>query len=119
MSSYQLNLIRQYCDTNGYRLSESEKELLCMILENPGRYNGFISEVQAEYNSGRDYRDRWDSTTKTQYRINIDTSLSIDVRYYHGCDGYIQDEHWDWGNAWHITDVRRILEILQEIECEL
>lgn len=119
MPSSQLELIREYCDTAGIRLSSYEKDILCKVLEDPMRYDGFESEVYEEENSGRDYRDTWDSITKTQYRINIDTSLSIDKRYYHACDGYVQDDHWDWSNAWHITDTRRIIEILQEMESEL
>ena len=35
MPSDQLNLIRQYCDTTGIRLSSYEKDLLCKVLENP------------------------------------------------------------------------------------
>ena len=119
MPDYQLQLIRQYCDTSGMRLSNVAKELLCKVLENPSRYDGFISELHTENASGRDYRDTWDSTTEWQYRININSELSIDKRYRHSCDGYTQDEHWAWPNAWHITDLRRIIEILTEIEYEL
>ena len=115
----QLELIRQYCDTTGIRLSGYEKDLLCKVLENPARYDGFISQLYTDENSGKDYRGRWDSTTKWQYRINIGSSLSIDKRYYHACDGYVQDGHWEWPNAWHITETRRILEVLREIAHEL
>ena len=38
MPSYQLNLIRNYCDTTGIRLSSFEKDLLCKVLENPAKY---------------------------------------------------------------------------------
>ena len=116
---YQLDLIRQYCDTTGIRLRDYEKDLLCLVLENPARYDGFESKVYTEENSGRDYRDTWDSLTEKQYRISIDPNLSIYERYRHSCDGYVQDAHWDWCNAWHITDTRRIIKILQEIEEEL
>ena len=119
MANYQLDLIRQYCDTTGIRLSSNEKDLLCLVLENPERYDGFTSELYTENRSGRDYRDTWDSTTKWQYRINIGSTLTIDERYRHSCDGYVQDEHWDWSNAWHITDTRKIIKILQEIQPEL
>jgi hypothetical protein len=88
---------------------------LCKVLENPARYNGFTTQVYTIPGSGKDYRGRWDSTTKKQYRINIDSTLSIDERYYHSCDGYVQDEHWDWDNACHITDTRRIIEVLRDI----
>ena len=43
MKSSQLDLIRQYCDTTGIRLSGSEKDLLCKVLENPYKYDGFVS----------------------------------------------------------------------------
>ena len=115
MPNPQLELIRQYCNTAGIRLSGDEKDILCKVLENPARYNGFTTQVYTIPGSGKDYRGRWDSTTKKQYRINIDSTLSIDERYYHSCDGYVQDEHWDWDNAWHITDTRRIIEVLREI----
>jgi len=119
MMTSQLNLIRQYCDTTGIHLSSTEKELLCKVLENVARYDGFISGLYEENNSGKDYRGRWDSTTNWQYRINIDSTLSIDKRYRHSCDGYIQDSHWNWYNAYHVTDTREIIKILQEIELEL
>ena len=119
MFNNQLELIRQYCDTSGIHLHQSEKDLLCMVLENPNRYDGFTSELKTEEKSGRDYRDTWDSLTEWQYRSNIDSELSIDERYRHCCDGYNQEEHWDWDNAWHITELRRIIEILEEIQPEL
>ena len=119
MADYQLNLIRQYCDTTGIRLSGSEKDLLCKVLEDPDRYDGFTSELYTENKHGRDYRDTWDSTSNWQYRINIDSELSIDKRYRHSCDGYDQDKHWDWDNAWHITETRMIIRVLQEIKHEL
>ena len=119
MSDNQLTLIRAYCDTSGLHLSIYDKELLCKILEDPERYDGFTSELYTDETSGKDYRGRWDSVSNWQYRINIDTELSIDKRCKHECDGYVQDDHWDWDNAWHITDVREMLEILQEIEYEL
>lgn len=119
MASYQLELIRRYCDTKGVRLSDLEKDLLCKVLANPEKYNGFTSKLYTKSNSGRDYRDTWTSITKWQYRINIDTTISIDQRYYHCADGFEQDAHWNWGNAWTITDIRRIIQILKEIESEL
>ena len=119
MPSSQLELIRQYCDTTGIRLSSEEKNLLCRVLGDPGRYDGFISQLYTEERDGKDYRGRWDSTTEWQYRIIIGSKLTIDQRYRHSCDGYVQDEHWDWRNAWHITETRKILKILQEIEHEL
>lgn len=115
----QLELIRQYCDTTGIHLSNAEKDLLCLVLERPDEYNGFISEVHKDTGSGRDYRDTWNSVTEHQYRININSTLSIDHRYRHVCDGHVQDKYWDWGNAWHVTDTRDIITILKEIEQEL
>ena len=119
MPNSQLDLIRQYCDTTKIHLSNSEKDILCKILENPARYDGFISSLYPEYKDGRDYRDEWGSTTEKQYRINIGAKLSIDERYRHTCDGIVQDRYWEWSNAWHITDIRKIIKVLQEIEHEL
>ena len=119
MTNSQLDLIRQYCDTTGIRLSSAEKDLLCRVLEEPGKYNGFTSQLYREEKEGKDYRGRWDSTTEWQYRILIGSSLTIDQRYRHSCEGIVQDEHWEWRNAWHITETRRILQILQEIRHEL
>jgi len=119
MPDYQLDLIRRYCDTTGIRLSRYEKDLLCKILENPESYDGYTSDIYEENGSGKDYRGSWDSTTKWQYRINVFPTLSIDERYRHACDGYIQDEHWEWRNAWHITNTRKIIKILKQIEHEL
>lgn len=119
MPNYQLDLIRQYCNTTGIRLSSYEKDLLCMVLENPTRYDGFTSRLFSEPNSGKDYRGEWDSLTEYQYRIHIGSTLTIDQRYRHSCDGYVQDQHWEWPNAWHITETRKILEVLKKIESEL
>ena len=119
MPNYQLTLIRQYCDTARIHLSRYEKDLLCKILENPEKYNGFTSELYTETDSGRDYRDTWTSETNKQYRILIDSTLRIAYRYRHCCDGYNQDQHWAWENAWIITDAREIVNILKEIESEL
>ena len=82
MQNDQFNFIRQYCDTEGYRLCGYEKDLLYRILQDSAKYNGFISEMYTEKRSGRDYRDTWDSTN-WQYRINIDDTLSIDKRWRH------------------------------------
>ncbi len=119
MPDNQLELIRCYCDTSGYRLNGYEKDLLCRVLESPGRYNGFESRLYQEENSGRDYRDTWNSLTEWQYRIFLDSCLRIKKRYRHSCDGDVQDEHWTWADAWEITDTREIIRILQEIESEL
>ena len=115
----QLDLIRQYCDTTGVRLSAFEKDLLCLVLDNPSRYDGFESSIHKETNSGRDYRDTWDSLSEWQYRINIGSVLSIDKRWRHSCDGYVQNAHWSWQTAEHITKLRYIIRILQEIQNEL
>ena len=121
MRERKLDLIRRYCDTTGMRLSEADKDLLCMILENPGIYNGFTTRVYEKPNEGRDpYKGRWHSTTNWQYRINIGSTLSIDERYRHACDdGKLNADHWSWSNAYHITDLRRIKDILWEIRNEL
>ena len=119
MPDNQLKTIRRYCDTSGYRLNGYEKRVLCRLLEDPSRYNGFESKLYQERNSGRDYRDTWDALNEWQYRILIDSRLIIKKRERHSCDGYVQDGHWSWSNAWEITDTRKIIRILQEIESEL
>lgn len=120
MGNNQLDLIRQYCDTSGVHLSSSEKDLLCMVLENASRYDGFTSSIYTETDSGRDYRDTWTTATYTQYRINIDSMLSIDQRYRHTCsDGYDNDRHWEWYNAYHFTEIRDILRCLEAMRAEL
>ena len=45
--------------------------------------------------------------------------LSFDKRYYYYDDGYEDKRYWEWDDAWHVTDTRRILEILKEIKSEL
>lgn len=119
MPDKQLSLIRKYCDTTGRRLRSEDKKLLCMILEEPKKYNGFTSKLYTKSDSGRDYRDTWTSITQWQYRIVIDSVLRIEERYMHSCDGYDQDAHWTWENAFRITDVRKIANILREISSEL
>ncbi len=119
MADDRLELIRQYCDTTGVRLNDEEKDILCKILEDPSYYDGYETDVYEERDSGRTYNDTWNSITRHQYRICIDDELSIYERYFHSADGYDQDAHWDWDNAWHITKIRDILEILFEIEDDL
>lgn len=116
----QLNLIRQYCDTTGMRLSTYEKNVLCKILENPAKYDGFTSQIYVEERSGKDHNGRWETVRKDQYRINIGERLSISCRWYHACDdGYVRDDCWDWANAVELTDVRRIIGVLERIRSEL
>ncbi len=119
MSNYQLELIREYCDTTGVRLSSHEKDLLCMVLENPVKYDGFESSIFIEHREGKDYRGRWDAASYRQYRINIDDELSIDERYKNESDGVIQDRHWNCESAYHITDTREMVNILKVLELEL
>ena len=120
MPNDQLNLIRQYCDTTGIRLSSYEKDLLCRVLENPEKYDGFTSQLYTDSNSGKDYRGRWESTTQWQYRIHINSRLTIDKRYRHSSDdGYVDERFWSWSNPGHITRTRDIIRILQEMEPEL
>ena len=119
MSDYKLELIRSYCRTEGMRLNSFDKDLLYQVLSQPEMYDGFTSELYTENHSGRDYRDTWDSTTNWQYRISITSELCIYKRYRHSCDGYVQDENWDWGTAIYVTDTRRIIAILREIRNEL
>ena len=119
MSNYQLDIIREYCDTTGVRLSSHEKDLLCMVLEDPIKYDGFESSIFMESREGKDYRGRWEASSYRQYRINVDSSLSIDERYKNESDGVIQDGHWNWNTAYHITDTREMVNILKELELEL
>ncbi len=119
MSNYQLELIREFCDTAGVRLSSHEKDLLCMVLENPVKYDGFESSILIDPREGKDYRGRWDAASYWQYRINIGDELSIDQRYKNESDGVIQDRHWSWESAYHITDTREMVNILKELELEL
>lgn len=118
MASTQLDLIRRYCDTTGVHLNSQEKDILCMVLENPSKFDGFISKHYVSRDSGRDYRGWWDSTMEWQYRINIDSRLSIDEQCRHEADGYVHG-YWGWENAHNITNIRQILKILFEIESEL
>ena len=119
MSDNQLQTIRQYCDTSGVRLNQREKDLLFLILENPSRYDGFTSKVYKLSGPGRDYRDTYSYTTCYQYRIMIDSKLSILVRYKNSSDGIIQDDRWEWSRAGRVTDIRDVLRILQKIQDEL
>jgi len=119
MADEQLDLIRQYCDTSGIRLSSDKKKLLCKVLENPGYYDGFESPVYRNSGEGRTYDGRWSNSEKKQYRINIDSMLSIDMRHYFVCDDGYERGSWDWGDAYRITDLRGIVEALQIMEDDL
>ena len=109
----RLNLIRKFCNTEGVRLKNDAKDLLIKILSDPDKYNGFTSELYEERNSGKDHNGRWESYTTYQYHINIGSMLSIDEDYSNECDGYEQKE------CHHVTDVKRIIEILKKIWHEL
>ena len=115
MSDNRLSLIKKYFDTSGVHLNDSEKDLLCNVIDNSGKYNGFTSSIKIEEDSGKDYNGRWSIATKTQYKINIDDSeFSIDVDYHHSCDdGYNNKKKL------HLTDVRSVISALEEIEKEL
>ena len=119
MADEQLDLIRQYCDTSGIRLSSDKKDLLCKILENPRYYDGFTSPVYGDSYGGKDHNGRWSTSEKTQYRINIDSELSIDKRHLLICDDGYESGSWDWNDAYRFTDLRDIVQILQEIEDDL
>ncbi|HAE44157.1 MAG TPA: hypothetical protein DCG37_01000 [Lachnospiraceae bacterium] len=119
MQNNQLDLIRQYCDTTGIRLSAAEKDLLCLVLENPARYDGFTSTLYENHERGRDFRDTWVIDKYWQYRISITDRLVIYKRYKETCDGEVNYDYYDWSNARLITDTRKIIEILREIKPEL
>ena len=119
MPNNQLDLIKQYCDTSGIRLSSTDKQILCKVLDNASKYNGFISQEHTHTESGKDFRGRWDAFDKYQYRININPKLSIDMICLRVCDGEVDYDYWDWAKARHITDLRRIVNILHSIEQEL
>ncbi len=113
MADSRLTTIRQFFDTTGKRLNDGEKNILCEVIGNPDKYNGYTSELYERHDSGKDYRGRWESSTSQQFRINMDQGLSISERYKHECDdGYSNSEHWDWDNAWVMTDVREIAKTL-------
>ena len=116
MADSQLELIRQYLDTSGQRLAAWEKDSICRVLEDPSYYDGYTSDIFTETDSGKDYNGRWRTVTQYQYRINIDSMLSIDCRSKFECDdGYERTGHWDWDNAYHITNAREIAGILNKI----
>ena len=119
MADEQLDLIRQYFDTSGVRLSSSKKDLLCKVLESPGYYDGFESPVYGDSRDHKDHNGRSRSSEKTQYRINIDDEMSIDKRHYLVCDDGYENGSWDWDDAYTYTDLRDIVEILQEMEDDL
>lgn len=103
-----------YCDTTGLRLSRADKDLLCKILEKPEKYNGFTTREYIKTNEGKDYNGRWYSTTRWRYRINVNDTISIDEWHTHRCDDGSEQK-----NKWYIKDIRRIIEILHEIEYDL
>ena len=102
MPDNQLETIRRYCDTSGYRLNGYEKSILCNVIENPSRYNGFESRLYQESNSGRDYRDTWDSltdqATTASFEINADATDLAER------GGFFEPVHCDLCSK--ITDVR-------------
>ncbi len=113
MYDQRLELICQYCDTSRTRLYSSEKDLLCMILEDPHRYDGFVSRVYEEEESSRDYRDTWHRRSTNQYTIYTMPNLRIDQYSTNSCDGYVSE------TTYHITELREIIKILRLIEDEL
>lgn len=116
MADSQLELIRKYLDTSGQRLAGWEKDSICRVLVDPSYYDGFTSEVFTEVDEGKDFNGRWRTVTQCQYRINIDSGLSIDCRSKLECDdGYERTSTWDWDNAYHTTDAREIACILNKI----
>ena len=116
MADERLKSIRNYFDTSGTRLSNDDKEVLCNVIDNADKYNGFRSSVFEEHDSGRDaYKGRWESSTETQYKINIDESgFSIDEKYHHSCD-----DGYDNKQEFHLTDVRDVLGALRHMGDEL
>ena len=118
MADNRLELIRKFLDTKGTRLSNDAKNLLSKVLENPSKYDGFKSKLFTEHNSGRDFRDTWDSVRQWQYRIRFKPRFSIDQRQMHSCDGFVQNAHWDWENAFNITNPKDIVRILKEMFAE-
>ncbi len=119
MAYDQLQLIKRYCNTSGIHLNSFQKDLLCRVLEDPNHYDEYETPVYYKRDSGRDYRDTWVTEDEWQYRINIGATLSIDKRFRRKVDGDILDRNWSWATAWHITDIRSILDILREIQSDL
>lgn len=81
MTDKRLTLIRQHCDTSDMHLSSENKDLLCKILENPEKYNGFTSSVIKTLREGVDAEGNWEADVFTQYMILIDEKgLGMKVR---------------------------------------
>lgn len=115
MADKRLEEIRQYFDTVGKRLSDDDKDLLCNVIDNSEKYNGYASSVFEEHNSGKDYRGRWESQTETQYHINIDeSSFSVDEDYHHSCD-----DGYDVKLEYHHSNVDDVLGALRRMRKEL
>ena len=115
MADKRLELIRKSIDTKGTRLADDAKNLLCKVLENPSKYDGFMSKIFTRPNSGRDFRDTWNSLTEWQYRIITSPKFVIYRRQRHSCDGFVQDKYWDWENAGKIEDLKGIVKALKEM----
>ena len=115
MADNRLELIRRFIDTKGARLGDDAKNLLCKVLADPSKYDGYTSKLFTRANSGRDFRDTWDSLTEWQYRINVFPKLVIYLRQRHSCDGFVQDKHWAWENACKIEDLKGIIRALKEM----
>ena len=110
MADDRLKSIKQRCDTTGARLQDWQKNLLCRVIDNPGQYDGFQSNITESY-EGKDPNGRWSSTTNTQYTIHVnDENLSIDKHSEHSCDdGY----HNTLDST--LTGVKDIVEALRTI----
>jgi len=115
MADKRLKSIRSYFDTTGIHLNNDEKDLLCNVINNQDRYDGFESSVYEEHASGKDYNGRWESSTKTQYKINIDENdFTVDEHYDHQCDdGYENKQDYK------LTGVRDVLRALRNMGDEL
>lgn len=115
MADDRLKSIRNYFDTTGMRLSDDDKDILCNVIDNPDKYNGFTSSIFEEHDSGKDFNGRWESKTETQYTINIgEDGFSVDENYHHSCD-----DGYDNKQEYHLTGVRDVLGALRHMGNEL
>ena len=116
MADMKLGLIRQYCDTSGCRLSESDKDLLVGILKDPTRFNGFVSDILEEKSHGRNYKGEWNTLELKQFKLLIgEGGLKLLEVYKLECDDGYSRGNMDWDDAFEVTGLRRILTCLREI----
>lgn len=119
MANSKLDFIRQFFDTRGKRLSDSDKDLLYKILKDPGQYNGFTSQVFRENRSGKDYNGEWFTSIESQFRILFtDFGLKLMKVSELKCDDGYHSGSMDWKDAFEVTDIRSILDAFRQMGLE-